>query len=152
MRFCRTDCQLIMIELTRQSDSLSGTHGWLEIRDDFFNTLEQPYLDNLPFRSCVPVGEYVLIPYDSPKYGYCHIMVNPELNVYQFEDSPSRPEDGRYLCLFVHRGNYVKNFKGCTGAGVDYLKDQDMITSTRETCKIVNKLVIDEGSFRLRIQ
>lgn len=140
-----------MIELTRQSDSKSGTHGLLDIGQGF-HTLEQPYIDNLPFRSCVPIGEYVLLPYDSIKYGSCFIMVNPDLNVYQFEDSPSRPDNGRYLCLFVHRGNYVKNFQGCIGAGVNYLSTSDMITSTRETCKIVNQLVIDEGSFRLTIK
>jgi len=141
-----------MIELTRHSDSASGTHGIIDIGLDIFHSLEQPYLDNIPFESCVPVGEYVLLPFNSPKYGDCYIMINPELNVYQFEDAYNRPKSGRYLCLFVHRGNYVRNFQGCVGAGDSYLKDQDMITSTRETCKIVNDLVIDEGSFRLRIQ
>lgn len=140
-----------MIELTRRLDSANGTHGVLELFDRVFHTLEQPYLDNRPFESCVPVGEYVLLPYESPKYGDCHIMVNPDLNVYAFEDVLIRPGDGRYLCLFVHRGNYVHNFQGCIGAGVDYLKGQDMITSTRDTCKEVNRLVVDEGSYRLRI-
>jgi len=140
-----------MIELTRQSDSTTGIHGILKILDNVYHTLEQPYLDNLPFKSCVPTGEYVLLPYASLKYGNCYAMVNPDLNVHQFENSPSRPEGGRYLCLFVHRGNFVDNFQGCIGAGIDYLKEQDMIISTRDTCKVVNEQVINEGSYRLNI-
>lgn len=140
-----------MIELTRQSDSSGGTHGVMQIGDIVYHTIEQPYVDNTPFVSCVPKGEYVLLPYMSQKYGACYTMVNPDLNVYPFKSSPSRPKDGRYLCLFVHRGNYPKNFQGCIGAGLNYREKQDMITVTRVTCKIVNQKVIDEGSYRLRI-
>ncbi len=78
-------------------------------------------------------------------------MVNEDLNVYEFENSEGRPEDGRYLCLFVHRGNYVKNFKGCIGAGFHFLEDKDMITRTVKACKLVNAGIRDEGSYRLKI-
>jgi hypothetical protein len=142
-----------MIELIRDDLSKAGTHGTFKLGDDTWHSLEQPDLGNLPFRSCVPLGEYELRPFTSPKYGACFIMVNEDLNVYEFEHSEGRPDDGRYLCLFVHRGNWAKNFKGCCGAGFDYLGDQkDMITSTKRACEVVNKGVIEEASYKLLIR
>ena len=104
------------IELARLDDSKNGTHGVFDLGGKMWHSLEPPDLNNEPFKSCVPLGEYVLLPYSSPKYGSCFIMVNPDLNVFQFEHSPGRPDDGRYLCLFTHRGNEVENFVGCVGA------------------------------------
>jgi hypothetical protein len=140
-----------MIELIRDDRSETGTHGTFELGGDIWHSLEQPDLGNRPYESCVPLGEYALRPYTSPKYGACYIMVNEDLNVYEFEHSKGRPAGGRFLCLFVHRGNYVKNFQGCVGAGFDYLEDRDMITSTAKACELVNKAVVDEASYKLRI-
>lgn len=141
-----------MIELIRDDKSKAGTHGTFELDGDTWQSLEPPDLGNLPFRSCVPQGEYELRPYMSPKYGATFIMVNEDLNVYEFEHSEGRPDDGRFLCLFTHKGNYVKNFVGCCGAGFDYLEDQDMITSTKKASKLVNQAIIDEGSYKLLIR
>lgn len=141
-----------MITLTRDSRSEEGTHGTFELNGDTWHSLEQPDLGNKPYESCVPQGEYDLIPFTSPKYGACYIMVNEDLNVWKFEDSPGRPDSGRFLCLFVHKGNYVKNFQGCIGAGFDYLEEDDMITNTAKACKEVNQAVIDEASYKLLIR
>ncbi len=141
-----------MIELIRDSLSEKGTHGIFELNGDFWNSMEQPDLGNRPFESCVPQGEYELRPFTSPRYGECFIMVNEDLNVYEFKDSPGRPDEGRFLCLFVHRGNWPRNFQGCIGAGFRYLEEKDMITRTVKACKLVNAGVRDEGSYRLTIR
>jgi hypothetical protein len=140
-----------MITLTRDDKSKTGSHGEFELEGDTWQSLEQPWRDNKPYQSCVPPGIYELRPYSSPKYGDCYIMVNEDLNVYEFEHSEGRPADGRFLCLFVHKGNWVRNFKGCVGAGFDYLENEDMITSTKKACEQVNKAVIQEGSYKLEI-
>lgn len=140
------------VEIVRRSDSEEGTHGTLELGDRTWHTLEQPDLGNTPYKSCVPLGEYDLVPYDSPTYGPCYVMVNHDLNVYAFEESEGRPPDGRFLCLAFHRGNWVRNFQGCIGCGFDYLVDKDMITNTRKACEIVNGLVEEEGSMKLIIR
>ncbi len=140
-----------MIELVRDARSTAGTHGTFELAGRTWHSLEQPDLGNKPFHSCVPQGEYDLRPFTSPKYGECFIMVNEDLNVYEFEDSPGRPDSGRYLCLFVHKGNFVRNFQGCVGAGRSFLEDRDMITATKTACLEVNAAVRDEGSFKLQI-
>lgn len=141
-----------MINLKRDAKSNSGTHGTFTLGEKDWHSMEPPDLGNQPFTSCIPQGEYDLIPYNSPKYGDCFIMVNEDLNVYAFEDSVGRPEDGRYLCLFVHRGNYSRNFVGCCGASHGYNPESDMLlSSTVKACKEVNALVHDEGSYRLVI-
>lgn len=88
----------------------------------------------------------------SPKYGPCFIMVNPDLNVYAFEESLGRPDDGRFLCLFVHRGNEVENFVGCCGASHEYDEENDrLLSSTTQACRRVNKAIDVEGSRKLEI-
>jgi len=140
-----------VIELIRDDKSEGGQQGTFELNGDLWHSLEQPDLDNRPFLSCVPLGEYELHSFNSPKYGDCYIMVNENLNVWEYEDSAGRPDNGRYLCLFVHRGNYVRNFQGCIGAGFGYLPGDDMITNTRKACEEVIAAVVDEGSYRLNI-
>lgn len=139
--------------LTRDAKSRSGTHGTFELGGKLWHSLEREDLGNTPFKSCVPLGTYDLIPFDSPKFGPCFIMVNEDLNVYAHADSPGRPESGRYLCLFVHRGNYARNFVGCVGASHGYDEAADMLLSpTVAACKEVVQLVRDEGSYQLEIR
>ena len=141
-----------MINLIRDDGSLEGTHGTFELGGKIWHSLEQPDLGNIPFMSCVPQGEYELVPWDSKKYGPCYVMVNEDLNVYHSGTSPGRPENGRYKCLFVHRGNYVRNFQGCVGSGWDWLAEEQMLkSSTTQACKIVNRLVKEEGSMIVNI-
>ncbi len=142
-----------MIVLTRKSNhNSSGIPGKVIIGDDEFFTMEQQDLNNKPFKSCIPLGTYDLIPFKSHKYGNTFIAVNEDLNVYELEKSEGRPKDGRYKCLFFHRGNRSINFVGCGGAGDSYKSSMDMITNTRKTCEIVNELIKDEGSLKLHIQ
>lgn len=153
-----------MIELIRDNLSKAGTHGTFTLGEDTWHSLEQPWQNNTPYRSCVPPGEYELRPYTSPKYGSCYIMVNEDLNVFEFEHSEGRPDGteideetgliipaGRFLCLFVHKGNWVRNFMGCVGAGFTYLEDKDMITTTKRACEVVNREVVNEASYKLLI-
>jgi len=141
-----------MIDLIRDYKSITGTHGTFTLDGKEWHSLERADLGNQPFESCIPQGEYDLIPFESPKYGSCFIMVNPDLNVYQFENSPGRPDNGRFLCLFVHRGNEVDNFVGCIGASHAYDEQRDrLLSSTRKACEAVNAAVVEEGSYRLRI-
>ena len=90
--------------------------GRLFVEGIFINwTIERPWLDNQNDISCVPDGVYDVIPHISPRYGEVLALVNPDLNVYY--DKDDRPNDeGRYLCLVAHIGNWSKNVKGvcCT--------------------------------------
>jgi hypothetical protein len=141
-----------MIELTRDYKSLLGTHGTFALDGKEWHTIEKPDLGNRPFESCIPLGDYTLTPFDSPKFGPCFIMSNPDLNVYQFEGSPGRPDNGRFLCLFVHRGNEIDNFVGCIGASHAYDETRDrLLSSTRAACETINSSILASGERMLRI-
>ena len=45
-------------------------------------------------------------------------MENPELNVYQYKEDRKKDSD-RFQCLWVHVGNYPRDFMGCCGAGME---------------------------------
>lgn len=141
-----------MIVLTRHPELKTCTPGIVDIHGKEFPTIEQPDRNNKPFHSCIPIGDYNLIPHESKKYGSCYIAVNPDLNVYQYENSKGRPENGRYLCLYFHRGSYGKNFQGCAGVGDTWIERLEMIQNTVQTCLYANKLIREEGSYRMRIQ
>lgn len=141
-----------MIKLIRDNLSKSGTHGTFHVGGKHWHSLEQPWDDNKPFASCVPVGIYDIVPYFSKKYGDCYIMVNEDLNVFEKRKSPGRPKDGRYKCLFVHRGNYVRNFEGCVGASHAYnVRNDSLFSSTIAACREVNSMVEYEGLYQLEI-
>lgn len=141
------------IVLTRDDLSRDGEHGTFDLGGRHWHSLEQPWNDNKPFVSCVPKGEYDLVPWASQRWGDCYVMVNEDLNVYHSRNSAGRPDDGRYKCLFVHRGNWVRNFQGCIGASMGYDVDGDMLKSpTAKYCRTVNRLVKEEGSMILRIE
>ncbi len=142
-----------MIELIRDYKSLAGTHGTLDLNGTTYHTIERPDLGNLPFESCIPQGDYDLVPFYSPKFSECFIMVNPDLNVYAFESSKGRPDNGRYLCLFCHRGNEIENFVGCIGAGPSYDEDRDRLnSSTTRACREVLAYVTENNIKTLRIK
>ncbi len=133
-----------------------------ELRVDgvrYCQTLEPPWVPNegsrggKPFASCVPVGEYQLLQYESEDYGDCFIMLNTELDVYAFDDDRIG-DDQRYKCLFAHRGSYVKNFVGCVGLGRYYslIGYQMGITDTRITCEKLMHMFYKEGLKKLTIE
>lgn len=97
-------------------------------------SVEQPWNNNKRFESCVPGGEYQLIPYISTEYGPVYLLHNPELNVYAFK-SQCKSDTDRYGCIFVHRGSYPHDFQGCIGLGDQYIKSLGLVKNTRKTCK-----------------
>lgn len=144
-----------MIKLLRKTDIKSaGTIGTIVLGDQIWWTMEPPWKENKRGVSCVPDGDYVLLPWSSEKYGKCFIMVNPDLKVYRDLKTAEReaPGEGRSKCLFVHKGNFVNNFQGCVGASHGYDEEKDMLlSSTIQACVRLNRLVREEGSYRLRI-
>jgi hypothetical protein len=141
-----------MIELIRDYKSTSGTHGTFALDGQTWQSLEPPDMGNRPYESCIPLGDYDLVPFKSSKYGDCFIMVNPDLMVFETEFDENRPPEGRFKCLFVHRGNEIENFVGCVGASHKYDEKRDRLeSSTRKACETVNAAVAREGSLKLRI-
>lgn len=148
------------LKLVRQANRPEGFDGQLGklYHDDEFIcvTLERLWIPyevskgGKPNASCVPDGFYKLVDWDSPRWGKCKALENPQLDV--FAKREDRKHDWqRWGCLFVHAGNKPQNFLGCVGAGAEYLERGAFkgITDTRRTCDLVNKFIRDEDSIEI---
>lgn len=88
---------LLTITISRRPSTDQGTFGRLCVTDPRGNVLFQSFVTELPWKnnqsqmSCIPVGEYMVKRYQSPKFG----------NVFMVADVPDR----KYI-LF-HSGNYA---------------------------------------------
>ena len=111
-----------------RSDDI-GTFGTLEVNDKVFFTVEKPWDNNKPFRSCVPDGEYTLVPHGHYKHdGNVLALVGETVSHYK------DPDFERYACL-IHTANYPKDVVGCIGLGEDYSSSKNMITNSRKSIK-----------------
>ena len=51
----------MIITLTRYGSTPQGTFGEIWLGNRKFYTVERPWLDNQPYKSCVPLGDYKLL-------------------------------------------------------------------------------------------
>lgn len=117
-----------------------GCFGELIIDGEFVcYTVEQPWRNNRRFVSCVPTGEYFLLPFSSDKYGDVVALTNGS-NVVAYEHEA---KDGdRYACLF-HAANWSKQLQGCIAPGelITWAQGNLMVTRSKQTlAKILPKL------------
>ena len=113
------------LTLKRFMSTSDGTFGVLRYDDRKFYTVEKPWDRNIQEISCVPDGEYSLMPHQSNKYGDVLCLINREKGVTHFKEEDSK----RYACL-IHVANFAKDVKGCIGLGDAYLGD--MVTNSRQ--------------------
>lgn len=99
------------------------TRGELFVGDHKFQTVERPWVKNpeapggMPFKSCVPDGEYRVRTFVRPSGEKVFILSNPDLGVYEQEMDMPEPGRGRYLIL-IHVGNNVEDVVGCIAPGM----------------------------------
>jgi len=88
--------------LKRITHHKTGTYGVL-VHDNlpFAVTFENPWLNNLPFKSCIPAGVYPCQYYNSIHHGY----------TFQVHDVENRSG------IVFHCGNDIKDTKGCILVG-----------------------------------
>ena len=70
--------------------------------DPIWFTMEKPWLDNEPFKSCIPEGKYTVVPYSSPKYP----------DVWEVTNVVDRSK------ILIHKGNWEHDLKGCIAVGL----------------------------------
>jgi hypothetical protein len=100
-------------------------------------TCEQPWNDNQPFKSCVPAGDYQLIPYHSQKYGKTFALKNLSLGV-----GVVKGEAQRYACL-IHSANVAKQLQGCIAPGEQLgaiAGDWAVIASAKATKQLLERM------------
>jgi hypothetical protein len=90
------------VKLKREIISNKAVLGSLELESkEIAKTLENPWLNNEPFISCIPIGEYIVKTYSSNKYP----------NVWELQDV-----EGRSYIL-IHSGNVEEHTQGCILVG-----------------------------------
>lgn len=78
-----------------------------------FVTLEPPWLDNTPKKSCIPAGKYKIVPRTSPKFGEHLILQDVEGRSY----------------ILCHAGNLPGDTEGCILVGSRFADiDHDGLT------------------------
>lgn len=107
----------LTIERSSTLSGAGGTFGNLLIDGrQFCRTCEQPWDDNKPNQSCLPLGQYQLLPYDSPRHGRTVVFHNPALGVYGTPEMESPTGTGRSLCE-IHVANWPSELQGCVAVG-----------------------------------
>lgn len=97
--------------------SSKGEYGKLYLDGAFFCfTCEQRWNDNKIDSSCIPVGSYELLPYDSPAHGKTVVFHNPSLNIFGTKDLIPKGTKGRSLCE-IHNANWPFQLRGCIAVG-----------------------------------
>ena len=90
------------IIIERLLDNGTQTEGRMFLGTDLIRTLELPWKENRRRVSCIPKGEYQVIPHNSPKFGKC----------FWVQDVPGRSE------ILIHVGNYYRQVLGCILVGL----------------------------------
>ncbi|RMD50566.1 hypothetical protein D6827_03825 [Candidatus Parcubacteria bacterium] len=85
--------------------------------------LELPWLQNVPFESCIPAGDYLLKRHYSEKFGFTYLLTGVP---------------GREL-IVLHPGNSVSDTRGCIMPGLK--KQQDQVLESRKALANVLKYI-----------
>lgn len=107
------------INITRFVSKHENTIGRLSIDGKpFCYTIERPWIDNLPYISCIPESIYKMVRYDSPSYG---------ANTWMVDAVPNR------TYILFHVANVAANVQGCIGLGSSCYEDLAGVKNSRAT-------------------
>lgn len=125
-----------------------GTFGRLLLpTGETLYTVEQPWRNNAPYMSCVPPGEYELVPFLSPRWGDTYALKGGTVGVTQDEGK------ARFACLF-HVANLASELKGCIAPG-ERLSARGNVWQVHPSAaafiKLTNVLAVYPDARRLRI-
>lgn len=86
--------------------------------------VERAWFDNAPNVSCIPEGDYDLLPTISPKFGACYYLEGGTVTL-------TGPSERTHI--LIHSANLPLELQGCLGAGVDLccLAGQWAVSSSR---------------------
>lgn len=107
-------------------------------------TCELPWNNNQPWISCIPSGQYKLIPHNSPKFGKCLKVLNV----------PNRGD------ILIHKGNSSRRFvdmkgyiwqqdtTGCILPGMSCRYD-GIVQNSQDAFHILIELILDEWDLEI---
>lgn len=108
--------------LTRFAYLPNCTLGWMEYGPLRLATMERPWIPNpkgaggMPKRSCVPDGQYRVMPFSGSKFTDVYCLANELLGVWPTAVPNANDGWGR-AAILIHAGNTVDNVIGCIAVG-----------------------------------
>jgi hypothetical protein len=108
--------------------------GKMEIDGLPFYTIERPWLNNEPYISCIPEGDYFCKTHNGNKFK----------NVWEIEDVPGRTH------ILLHQGNFVEDVVGCIAVGLSVSDDSFMVKDSRLAFDSLRKMLPE--TFTLQIE
>lgn len=125
------------LTLQRNAYTETETQGLLFVNGQIYHTVELPWLryehpGGRSGRSCVPDGEYDLVPFTRPNGDKVLALINPDHGVWLHQEDRPNPW-GRFLIL-IHAGNTVDDIAGCIAPGLERIiyKKQVFVTNSKE--------------------
>ena len=97
--------------LTRFAYGEMGTFGKLEGPNFTCYTVEDPWNNNEPNKSCIPEGVYQAKRTSRPKHGNTFVLINEDLKIAEF------PKLGMRDSCLIHVANTIIDVEGCIGLG-----------------------------------
>ena len=122
----------MIITLHRFAHLQQGELGWLEIPNGpMLYTLERPWVDNKPFISCLPYGDY---PLECDKKG-------------RIRDVPGLRNTEPRWQINIHKANYVHELHGCIAVGMEWevKKQEPMVWSSGEALDLLLEVIADKA-------
>jgi hypothetical protein len=117
-----------MATLERFAYGPEATLGRLILDGALFYTIERPWLDNTPFKSCIPEGVYRVEPYSSPKYP----------DVWELKEVPERTH------ILIHAANHAKDVQGCIGPGMGLAPGAWWVTHSQNAMTVLRSKLPQE--------
>lgn len=94
--------------LLRSPVAENGCYGEFYLDGEFVcYAIERAWKFNAPGISCIPDGQYLAEPYDSPTHGYSYIIHNEQIGVTKFEHPTMR------WGILIHAANIPSQLSGC---------------------------------------
>ena len=109
--------------LTRYESYEDGTFGILKFNGFELHTVEKSWLNNEPFKSCIPPGEYTLTPFTRSNGDHVLALSGGTVSIEQ------DPRFKRYAVL-IHPANYATEVVGCVAPGLH--REGNMVTHSRD--------------------
>lgn len=129
---------MIRVILTRKVSTTEGTKGLLHVPGILnpYHTMENPWLNNKRKESCIPTGNYVCRPVDSPRFGKTIEVTNV----------PDRSH------ILFHAGNSPADTDGCILIGMNGSPSNTMWIGSSKPAVAEFLALLGKATFELEIR
>ena len=130
-----------------------GTFGMMNVNGRTIYTVERPWRDNKPYKSCIPPGKYVCkkrktttsVP--SSMQGRTWYLEGKSVTVH-----PEDKDGTKTRCLVcIHIGNYTSDIQGCLSPGLSMgmIDERLMVQHSRKAMMHLNEYLPDQFTLEI---